>query len=350
MDQVTESSVATEETTVTNEATLQVPRKNMLALSSSLDTSTGDAVHKDDKNDELGVVLRPQRRNVSFGNVSCRLYERTAGLHPDCSSGPPLTFNWNYENAPDMHIDEYEAVQGKRLTRTQLIIPKRERSTILMREGGLSRTTIAAHVRKTNQFKAQRRQTIENLRYEKVEEKFQKLCRGVSRLLFCRKSNTVEMEHLWKSAEKLHLDNSANTASTTSTSASLSERMPLRSNLKDIYKKKFSHEALGNNGGDDDDAGVASAANPLDSAHHRKHYDLFSPHEIDQENCREEHLYDLSNPIICDNTVATPRLRLFVKNESNKSQMGRSVSLDKAPITNVGNIKKEKNISIPTSQ
>ncbi len=116
-----------------------------------------------------------RRKSVSFGAVSCRFYERTAGNHPDVSCGPPLTFNWSYHTAPDVSLEDFEAVKGgKKLSHMQLIIPKRERIKILLQECGLSQSSIASCVRQVNRLKTQRRRTIQNLMFE---ERFQSFCK-----------------------------------------------------------------------------------------------------------------------------------------------------------------------------
>ena len=269
---VTEDSTVEESQSADGEVVGKSCRSNDVSFSTEqLSTSH--------QTEEQGVVLRPKKKQVSFGSVSCRLYERTVGIHPDVSSGPALTFNWDYEKSPDLPLEEYEAHQDKRLTRSQMLIPRSQRTKILMRECGLSRTSIASHVREVNKLKAQRCQTIQNLKFEKMEERLQSFRKSVSRALFLRRSHETEMKLLWKNAEEL-----GSSISTADLSFSSSSRVspPSRSNLKtsslfadqdedeeDIAHHK-AHEYL------DDNTAPSSlgAYNDLDRARHGKNFDL----------------------------------------------------------------------------
>jgi hypothetical protein len=151
---------------------------------------------------------RSVRRSVSFGDVSCRLYNRTVGLHPAVSSGAALDFSWDYFTTREIPIDDYESIHNdeRRRTRTELIIPKFDRHKMLMSECGIPRTTIASFVRSINQAKSQRRQTLNNLKFAPFEEKWQRLSRGVKRALLIRKTYDEEAKMLWTKAAKAEND------------------------------------------------------------------------------------------------------------------------------------------------
>jgi len=131
---------------------------------------------------DMGLVGDSQknakrRKNVTFGTVGCRLYHRTVGLHPDVSSGPPLDFEWSFTPVDDLSLEEYESSQNsrgsKKLSRSELVIPKSQRMKLLVYECNVPRSEIASHVRKVTKAKSQRKQTINNLKFASVEEKWQ---------------------------------------------------------------------------------------------------------------------------------------------------------------------------------
>lgn len=137
-------------------------------------------------------------RRVSFGIVSSRIYQRTVGFHPDVTSGPALDLTWNYTATEDVSVDEFEKHNQPKRTCSQLRIPKYARIEMLRRECDVSKAEIARHVRMINAAKAQRVQTLHNLRLEPIEAKLQRFSRMVKRALKLRKPHEEEVKDLWK--------------------------------------------------------------------------------------------------------------------------------------------------------
>lgn len=148
--------------------------------------------HQDGSNAKKQLSEK-SKKNVTFGTVSCRWYKRTVGFHPDVTSGPPLDFDWNFQTSQDLSLEAFESLRGKRrLTLSELRIPKYRRLIILTQECELSRSLIASHVRQVTKVKAQRNQTLRNLRFAHIEERWQNLkyaiCHG-SQVIRRRKSH-----------------------------------------------------------------------------------------------------------------------------------------------------------------
>ena len=141
-----------------------------------------------------------KRGRVSFGDVSCRLYERTIGLHPDVSSGPAIDFTWTYFSIEDVTVDEYEALYEGKRNRREMIMSRFERMNMLRKDCGISKVEIASHVREINTTKTRRRQTLNNLKYMNVEETLEKVSHRIKRIMFLRKSSSKEIEKLWANA------------------------------------------------------------------------------------------------------------------------------------------------------
>ena len=48
------------------------------------------------------------RRSVSFTEVEIRQYSQVLGDHPCCSSGPPVSLGWDYEDPTTVELERYE--------------------------------------------------------------------------------------------------------------------------------------------------------------------------------------------------------------------------------------------------
>lgn len=135
-----------------------------------------------------------KRKSVSFGNVSCRLYNRTVGVHPGVSSGPALDFSWTYTSTEDITVDDYENSFNEKERRSKLclLIPRFERVEILRKDCNVSKSTIASHIRMITKTKKQRKQTLTNMKYEPIEEKLES-CISVMRRLRIRRKTSVTL-------------------------------------------------------------------------------------------------------------------------------------------------------------
>lgn len=57
------------------------------------------------------------RRQVRFGSIERREYNRMVGDHPDVRVGPPITFSWEFGELPPVTIDDYESEKAERASR-----------------------------------------------------------------------------------------------------------------------------------------------------------------------------------------------------------------------------------------
>ena len=63
--------------------------------------------------------LYGMKKNVSFSTVNIREYERTLGNHPDVAGGPPITFDWDYQEAGSLPVEQYEDRKGNNAKRNE---------------------------------------------------------------------------------------------------------------------------------------------------------------------------------------------------------------------------------------
>jgi hypothetical protein len=114
---------------------------------------------------------RSKSRHVSFSNVHIRQYERILNDNPACRFGVSIGIGWNHNEEAISAVDEWEeARRGRRLrTKFQLIISRNKREA-LVRKLGYADSEIAAAMREINRIKCQRRQTVNNLNLQHIEE------------------------------------------------------------------------------------------------------------------------------------------------------------------------------------
>jgi len=89
----------------------------------------------------------PTTKSVSFGVAEVRSYSITIGDHPLCTSGFPLTLDWDYTSEVQIPVDSFEASRGVRRRKEELILCAEERNEILSHcsEGDVRRGSRRLH-------------------------------------------------------------------------------------------------------------------------------------------------------------------------------------------------------------
>lgn len=259
---------------------------------------SNDQEQQQDENSKVKATRRSKGR-VSFGDISFRMYDRTVGVHPAVSSGPALDFSWNYTVVDDVTVDEYEASNGQKRNRREMIVPKYERWDILMNNFGVTRAEIAFNVRVINRTKERRLQTVNNIRFACIEEKIQKVNRGIKRMLLLRKPYHREVKELWTKANPAGLCSSlSSTISTTRSSkrSSLRGTNTLRERSGSIEFKFETLPMLCCSRGDE------TIEVSLDQGQHRIEFDLIGKTLSSAENNRQDFLQKEDE---CGDTLTT---------------------------------------------
>lgn len=129
------------------------------------------------------ILIKQTRRTsvVSFSSVEVRQYERILGDNPACSTGPPLTIGWKFDEAKtiNMSVDDYEYDHGLNRDETAMVLSRQEREEMLL-ELGYSLKEMAVSVRKNIRLKNRRRQTVNNLGVMRVEEMVETTMKKIS--------------------------------------------------------------------------------------------------------------------------------------------------------------------------
>jgi hypothetical protein len=99
-----------------------------------------------------------------------------------------------------MFVDEYETERGPKRTGKELFLDKETRDTILV-SNGVSRAEINEATRRANIYRQYRRDTVLNLKFDKVNAGIESVGRKFKRLV-TRTSKEAEIDQLWKDAAK----------------------------------------------------------------------------------------------------------------------------------------------------
>eukprot|EP00592_Proboscia_alata_P017010 CAMPEP_0194396954 /NCGR_PEP_ID=MMETSP0174-20130528/125275_1 /TAXON_ID=216777 /ORGANISM="Proboscia alata, Strain PI-D3" /LENGTH=340 /DNA_ID=CAMNT_0039193077 /DNA_START=387 /DNA_END=1410 /DNA_ORIENTATION=+ len=173
---------------------------------------------------------------VDFDTCHIREYERELGDNPSCSSGAPVSLGWNFVEIGVFPFDEFEksrdkncddmdkSVHGKRraaiadtlLSRTErekllndmdksvhgkrraaiadTLLSRTEREKLLM-DHGFTRGEIAQATKINVKIKNNRRQTVNNLKFQKAEEFIEAIRRYLKQAVKCGKKS-VDVDKL----------------------------------------------------------------------------------------------------------------------------------------------------------
>lgn len=248
-------------------------------------------------NDSSSSMKAPAN-NVSFSTVSFRNYERTVGDHPAVSGGPALDFSWEFCATEPQSVTEYELRRSTRRTGSQMIIRRTEREYMLRSDFGVSRTDLAFHVRNINKIKNQRRQTLNNLRFSRIEEAWQKCLRFFARCVGARKKTHHQIQELWRKASDISSSSKGSVTLDNSLSSTQRRKDVQRSGMNTSSTKKSNLKKLKVGGAIKKKLRDSSSKKSNIDMSHRKRYNLdtsSSGNELDLNRSHHRNIqYDLN--------------------------------------------------------
>jgi hypothetical protein len=131
-------------------------------------------------------------KTVQFGMVTLRCYERILSDNPAVQNGPAIGIGWRYKRGGIFDVEEFELGRTRMRVAEELILPREVREKML-KEAGIPQKDIADMVRDILKSKNQRKQTINNLHTDGVEEAAESARKRFGRLLrFGRQSDMYE--------------------------------------------------------------------------------------------------------------------------------------------------------------
>lgn len=110
--------------------------------------------------------LKSKKGTVRFNIVEIRRYHTRGGDHPDCTSGPPITYGWQYRDSPNdpISVEKYEQERGERRTKDELRLTAFERRHLL-NKNGYDRNMCDAWELKAFLSRRQRQRTARQMRF-----------------------------------------------------------------------------------------------------------------------------------------------------------------------------------------
>jgi hypothetical protein len=94
----------------------------------------------------------PEQRSVDFSTIEVRTYPIIMGDHPNVSSGPPFTIDWDHQDAEEIDLSDYEKLKPEKRTREQILLPAHVRDSLL-RSQGYARSEIVLVGKEINRIK-----------------------------------------------------------------------------------------------------------------------------------------------------------------------------------------------------
>jgi hypothetical protein len=137
-----------------------------------------------DQSRSSGKSKKAKACRVTFSNVHVRQYERILVDNPACRIGVSIGIGWCHNDETIMEVDEWEdsrTEKGVRVMSRLAISPCRREA--LVRKLGYVDSEIAAAMREINRIKCQRRQTVNNIKLQHLEEKVELAKQGLQFVL-----------------------------------------------------------------------------------------------------------------------------------------------------------------------
>jgi hypothetical protein len=127
-----------------------------------------------------GVPLK----SVTFSTVRVRHYERILCDNPAASSGLSIGIGWRFaEEGVPVCVEEWQSTRCRGRSQSELQLSRSERDD-LVKQLGYTEREVAAMRRELNRCRANRRQTVNNLSAQRVEETVESVKTKVKSMLF----------------------------------------------------------------------------------------------------------------------------------------------------------------------
>ena len=128
-----------------------------------------------------GASDKKKEFRVKFDKVSFREYPICLGNNPSVSRGAPLTIDWEPMTHVDFDLVEFHDCKMPARGQAEMFLPKEERHR-LVKSAGHSRKEIMKMVKDVNVSRLNRKKTIANLKYFRVQMKLESFKRKLSKI------------------------------------------------------------------------------------------------------------------------------------------------------------------------
>jgi len=150
----------------------------------------------------LPTLKETDSRNVIFDAIRIREYERSLGDNPSCSTGPPISLGWKYQECTTVSLDKFESFRPPRRSQFEMLIPRAKRQDMLVKEWNTPPHQCARAIRENMKTKTQRRRTIETLGFEKFDTALESARRKIIRTVTFQKRPSKKYDDMMVQADK----------------------------------------------------------------------------------------------------------------------------------------------------
>lgn len=106
------------------------------------------------------AAIAPHRFTVQFDTITVREYGIVLGDNPACRSGPSVSIGWEYDEFPEILVDDFESIrEGNRRTKRGMLMDRSHRVKVFKRLGYADNDIIEA-VRLNKKIHQARLQTL----------------------------------------------------------------------------------------------------------------------------------------------------------------------------------------------
>jgi hypothetical protein len=136
---------------------------------------------------------------VSFDRIEIREYSLCLGNNPATTHGPPLSIDWDYNEAGTFQVDDYETTRPPRRISKSMIVPGFVREEILLDQTDATKKQVNATITAVQADRHRRQMTIAKQEFEEWHIALETIGRRMRRF---KKgiSKQREEELLWENA------------------------------------------------------------------------------------------------------------------------------------------------------
>lgn len=166
---------------------------------------------------DVPKTKKKMTKQVSFHNLQIREYDVVLGDNPSCRYGPPVEIGWDYSEANEIRLDDI-ITENSNEKKTRKLLDANVRYD-MVRGAGYTDSDILKSMRDAHIIKKQRHKSINNEKYDKINERIENISRKFKKIGKEKKKDKV--------APKLSRSVSLN---------SLALRLPRRNSLQNFQK------------------------------------------------------------------------------------------------------------------
>ncbi len=130
------------------------------------------------------LIKASKERSIRFSRVDVRYYEQILSDNPAVTTGPPIGIGWRYRTIKNnLSVDAWEHRQKPHRRYLTALATSRHERTSMLYDLKYTQKDIAIAIRDVLRIKNMRKQTVNNLRFESMEEMIERTTRRIKNAL-----------------------------------------------------------------------------------------------------------------------------------------------------------------------